>query len=165
VQSGSHAMQALDDVAPKGVWVLKSPHLSFTLPVYRRLLGEVLRTRDRPGDVNAGSTDSQMPGHTPDTPICVLVFRHPAAAARSCVRWNGKPFARSLALWEHYTLSGLHACRVRRIARVSLCYITSTDATPAGAFEASLSALTRLPAIHTRQWRHWSIAWSLWSHA
>lgn len=112
VQAGAHAMQALDDVAPRGVWVLKSPHLSFTLPVYRRLLGEVLPSTDPPVD---DSADSVMPattaGHTTDSPICVLIVRHPAAAARSCVRWNGRPFARSLALWEHYTLAGLHACR------------------------------------------------------
>jgi Uncharacterized protein conserved in bacteria len=59
-----------------GSWMVKDPRLSILFPIWREVL---------------------------DRPICVLVWREPAAVARSIERRDGLPFVLGLALWEEYT--------------------------------------------------------------
>jgi hypothetical protein len=64
---------ALDE---HGTWMVKDPRLAILFPIWREAL---------------------------DRPICVLVWREPAAVARSLARRDGLPPVLGLALWEEYT--------------------------------------------------------------
>lgn len=58
-----------------GPFVLKDPRMSLLFPLWREAL---------------------------DAPVCVIVWRHPLAVARSLMTRDRKPFAVSLAAWEHH---------------------------------------------------------------
>ncbi|MGZ5492264.1 MAG: hypothetical protein ACXW3E_01520 [Thermoanaerobaculia bacterium] len=66
-------VRALDD---HGSFVIKDPRMSILFPIWREAL---------------------------DRPLCVLVWREPAAVARSLERRDGLPLVLGLALWEEYT--------------------------------------------------------------
>jgi len=64
----------------QGTWMMKDPRLAILFPIWREAL---------------------------DHPLCVLVWREPAAVARSLARRDGLPLMLGLALWEEYTRSML----------------------------------------------------------
>jgi hypothetical protein len=66
-------VRALDQ---HGTWMAKDPRLAILFPIWREAL---------------------------DRPVCVLVWREPAAVARSLARRDGLPVMVGLALWETYT--------------------------------------------------------------
>jgi hypothetical protein len=57
---------------------------------------------------------------TMDHPICVLVWREPAAVARSLARRDDLPFVLGLALWEEYTRAMLAS--TAGLPRVAVSY-------------------------------------------
>jgi hypothetical protein len=59
-----------------GTWLIKEPRMTLVFPVWRDAL---------------------------ERPLCVLVWREPAAVARSLMHRDGLPFVIGLALWEEYT--------------------------------------------------------------
>src|SRR5207302_1371823 len=59
-----------------GSWMMKDPRLSIVFPIWREAL---------------------------DRPVCVLVWREPAAVAGSLANRDDLPHAVGLALWEEYT--------------------------------------------------------------
>ena len=59
-----------------GTWIVKEPRMTLVFPVWREAL---------------------------DRPLCVLVWREPAAVAKSLMHRDGLPFVTGLALWEEYT--------------------------------------------------------------
>lgn len=63
-----------------GTWMIKDPRLGILFPIWREAL---------------------------DDPTCVIVWRDPAAVARSLSKRDGLPLAVGLALWEEYTRASL----------------------------------------------------------
>lgn len=61
---------------PRGTWVIKEPRMTLVFPIWREAL---------------------------ERPLCILVWREPAAVARSLEHRDGLPFVIGLALWEEYT--------------------------------------------------------------
>ena len=61
-------------------WVIKDPRLSLTLPIWREVL---------------------------ETPVAVIVHRHPVEVAESLRVRNDFPAAFGIALWERYSLAAL----------------------------------------------------------
>ncbi|HEX3583934.1 MAG TPA: sulfotransferase, partial [Thermoanaerobaculia bacterium] len=59
-----------------GTWLVKEPRMTLVFPIWREALERLL---------------------------CVLVWREPAAVARSLMHRDGLPFVTGLALWEEYT--------------------------------------------------------------
>jgi len=59
-----------------GAWMIKDPRMAILFPLWREALGD---------------------------PLCVLVWREPAAVARSLAKRDGLPLILGLALWEEYT--------------------------------------------------------------
>ena len=76
-ESAAPVLLELDAHEP---WVVKDPRLCLTLPFWRPLL---------------------------ETPICVLVYRHPLEVARSLADRDGLPVEVGVALWERYNLEAL----------------------------------------------------------
>jgi hypothetical protein len=63
-----------------GTWIVKEPRMTLVFPIWREAL---------------------------ERPLCVLVWREPAAVAKSLMHRDGLPFVIGLALWEEYTRSML----------------------------------------------------------
>ena len=59
-----------------GTWIVKEPRMTLVFPIWREVL---------------------------ERPLCVLVWREPAAVAKSLMHRDGLPFVIGLALWEEYT--------------------------------------------------------------
>jgi len=59
-----------------GTWIVKEPRMTLVFPLWREAF---------------------------DRPLCVLVWREPAAVAKSLMHRDGLPFVTGLALWEEYT--------------------------------------------------------------
>lgn len=59
-----------------GTWIVKEPRMTLVFPIWREVL---------------------------ERPLCVLVWRDPAAVAKSLMHRDGLPFVIGLALWEEYT--------------------------------------------------------------
>jgi hypothetical protein len=76
-----------------GTWVVKEPRMTLVFPIWREAL---------------------------ERPLCVLVWREPAAVARSLEHRDGLPFIIGLALWEEYTRAML-ACTIG-LPRVLVSY-------------------------------------------
>jgi hypothetical protein len=73
VRGARTIVRALDE---HGSWMVKDPRLAILFPIWREAL---------------------------DRPLCVLVWREPAAVARSLEHRDGIPILLGLALWEEYT--------------------------------------------------------------
>jgi hypothetical protein len=76
-----------------GTWMMKDPRLAILFPIWREAL---------------------------DQPIIVLVWREPAAVARSLEGRDALPFVLGLALWEEYTRAMLAA--TAGLPRVCIAY-------------------------------------------
>jgi len=76
-----------------GSWMMKDPRLAILFPIWREAL---------------------------DRPFCVLVWREPAAVARSLARRDALPLAAGLALWEEYTRAMLSSTAA--LPRVCVSY-------------------------------------------
>jgi hypothetical protein len=72
-----------------GTWMVKEPRLALVFPIWREAL---------------------------DRPVIVLVWREPAAVARSLIHRDGLPFVIGLALWEVYSRAMLaHTAGLPRV--------------------------------------------------
>lgn len=76
------AREIVDTLDNHGSWMIKDPCLAILFPIWREALGR---------------------------PLCVLVWREPAAVARSLERHDDLPPGLGLALWEEYTCEMLAA--------------------------------------------------------
>lgn len=71
----ARARAATEPLRGRGPYLLKAPRLSLLVPFWREALGG---------------------------PVCVIVWRHPLAVARSLRTRERRPVISSLALWDHY---------------------------------------------------------------
>lgn len=70
------ARQIVGRLDAHGTWLVKEPRMTLVFPIWREVL---------------------------QRPLCVLVWREPAAVAKSLMHRDGLPFVTGLALWEEYT--------------------------------------------------------------